>query len=171
MIRRRRLTFGAVAALLVGLVALAVIPLVSLTAAWNTEARREAIDLSSFDPGHLIDDEQFYDGDALTADEIQNFLDDQVGECGNDSCLSVLRSELPARGPLVSDATGRTICEGYDGGELTAAQIIDRVQRACRGWARCPVRWIRRRRSAPTSTRRREDRFRSSARRGRRYRP
>ncbi|MDZ5144069.1 hypothetical protein [Microbacterium testaceum] len=131
LIRRRRVTFAAVAVFLVGLIALAVIPLVSLTAAWNTEARREAIDLTSFDPGHLIDDEQFYDGDAMTADQIQSFLDDEVGECRNDSCLSVLRSDLPARGPIVSDATGRTICEGYDGGELTAAQIIDRLQRAC----------------------------------------
>ena len=95
---------------------LAVIPLVSLTSAWttawNTEQRRQAIDLSSFDPGTLISDEAFYDGNAMTADDIQSFLDDQVGECRNDSCLSVLRTDLPARGPVVSDATGQTVCDG-----------------------------------------------------------
>ncbi|MCM3501800.1 hypothetical protein M3667_07920 [Microbacterium sp. P26] len=134
-LRRRRIAFGVVAAVLVSLVVLAVIPLVSLTSAWttawNTEQRRETIDLSSFDPGTLISDDAFYDGNAMTADEIQSFLDDQVGECRNDSCLSVLRTDLPARGPVVSDATGQTVCDGYDGGSLTAAEIIDRVQRAC----------------------------------------
>jgi len=131
LLRRRRITFSAIAVLLVGLVILAVAPLVSLTAAWNMEARREAIDLTSFDPGTLISDADFYDGNAMTADEIQRFLDDQVGPCRNDSCLSVLRTALAPRGPVVSDATGQTVCDGFDGGELTAAEIIDRVQRAC----------------------------------------
>ncbi len=110
---------------------LAIAPVVSLTAAWNTEVRRQSIDLHDFDPGTLISDAEFYDGDAMTADEIQSFLDDQVGACRDDSCLARLRTELPARGPIVSDATGATVCEGYDGGELSAAEIIDRIQRAC----------------------------------------
>lgn len=118
-----------------GLVALAVIPLVSLVGewnrAWNIEAQREAVDLRSFDPGTLIADDDFYDADALTAEQIQAFLDDQVGECRTDTCLAHLRTSLPARGPIVADATGETVCEGYDGGEFSAAEIIDRVQRAC----------------------------------------
>ncbi|MDQ1122135.1 hypothetical protein [Microbacterium trichothecenolyticum] len=120
-----------IGALLVGLVALAITPLVGLVSAWNVETRRAAIDLTSFDPGTLISDADFYDGDAMTADEIQSFLDEQVGSCRNDSCLNVLTTTLPARAPVVSDATGETVCEGYDGGELTAAQVIDRIQRAC----------------------------------------
>ncbi|MDT0118034.1 hypothetical protein Q9R20_13680 [Microbacterium sp. PRF11] len=131
ILRRRRIAFGVVALVLVGLVMLAIAPLVSLTAAWNTEVRRQAVDLRDFDPGTLISDAEFYDGDAMTAGEIQSFLDDQVGECRDDSCLARLRTELPARGPIVSDATGATVCEGYDGGELSAAEIIDRIQRAC----------------------------------------
>ncbi|WP_083285644.1 hypothetical protein [Microbacterium sp. BH-3-3-3] len=117
--------------LLAGLVVLAIVPLAGLVSAWNAETRRQAVDLTTFDPGTLISDADFYDANALSAGEIQDFLDAQVGECRNDSCLAVLRTTLPPRGPIVSDATGETVCEGYDGGELTAAEIIDRVQRAC----------------------------------------
>ncbi|SDO77050.1 hypothetical protein SAMN04487848_2023 [Microbacterium sp. ru370.1] len=120
---------------LVALIIAALVPLVSLTrawnAAWNAETRRQAVDLTTFDPGTLIEDAAFYDGDALTAEEIQAFLDDQVGACTAETCLANLRVELPARGPVVSDATGETVCEGWDGAELSAAEVIARVQRAC----------------------------------------
>lgn len=135
MLRRRRIVFGVVAAVLVTLVVLTVAPLVSLVsgwnAAWNTEARRESVDLSGFDPGTLISDEDFYDADAMNADDIQRFLDEQIGRCANDSCLARLRMPVDSRDPVVSRSTGETVCEGFDGGDLTAAEIIDRVQRAC----------------------------------------
>jgi len=134
-IRRRRITVGilvAVGALtIVGLLVAAVVPLLGLASAWNTDTRRESVSLAGFDPGHLIDDEVFYDGDAMTAEEIQRFLDDSIGECRTDTCLNVLRATLPGRERIVSDVTGETICDSYDGGELSAAEIIDRVQRAC----------------------------------------
>ncbi|MDF2667223.1 MAG: glutamyl- and glutaminyl-tRNA synthetase [Microbacterium sp.] len=135
MLRRRRITVGALVAVgvvtIVGLLAATVVPLLGLASAWNTEVRKERMDLSAFDPGRLIDDADFYDGNAMTADEIQRFLDDEVGSCRTDTCLNVLRTTLPARDRIVSDATGETVCEAYEGGDLTAAEIIDRVQRAC----------------------------------------
>ncbi|MDQ1084157.1 MULTISPECIES: hypothetical protein [Microbacterium] len=135
VLRRRRIVFGVLAAVLVTLVVLTVVPLVSLVsgwnAAWNSDARRESVDLTGFDPGTLISDEDFYDADAMTADDIQRFLDEQVGRCANDSCLARLRMPVESRGPVISEATGETVCEGFDGGDLTAAEIIDRVQRAC----------------------------------------
>ena len=130
-LRRRRVAVGALAVVIVGLVVAAVIPLVHVVLAWNAENRRASIDLAGFDPGFLIDDEAFYDGGAMDADDIQRFLDEQIGECANDSCLNVLRVPLEERGAIVSEQTGETVCEAYEGGELTAAQIIDRVQRAC----------------------------------------
>ncbi|WP_058595625.1 hypothetical protein [Microbacterium testaceum] len=138
-LRRRRLAVGILVAIgalsIVGLLVAAFVPLLSLGAAWNTEMKdeveKESMDLSTFDPGRLIDDADFYDGNAMTADEIQRFLDEKVGECRTDTCLNVLRTTLPGRDRLVSDATGETICEAIDGGDLTAAEIIDRVQRAC----------------------------------------
>ncbi|MFS0793931.1 hypothetical protein [Microbacterium sp. 1P10AE] len=130
-LRRRRIVFGILATVVVGLIVTATVPLVHLVSEWNVETRKASIDLAEFDPGFLIDDADFYDGNAMDADAIQRFLDDQIDECANDSCLNVLRAELPAREAIVSKDTGETICEAYDGGELTAAQIIDRVQRAC----------------------------------------
>ncbi|MDF2991950.1 MAG: glutamyl- and glutaminyl-tRNA synthetase [Microbacterium sp.] len=135
MLRRRRITVGALVAAgsltILGLLVAAIVPLAGLASAWNTETRRDSISLADFDPGRLIDDAAFYDGDAMTADEIQRFLDDKIGPCRTDTCLTVLRTTLPGRDAIVSDATGQTICEAYDGGELSAAEIIDRVQRAC----------------------------------------
>lgn len=130
-LRRRRLIFGLLATVVVGLIVAAAIPLVHLVSAWNAETRKASIDITGFDPGFLIDDADFYDGNAMDADEIQRFLDDEVGDCANDSCLTVLRADLPSRDAIVSEDTGETVCEAYDGGELTAAQIIDRIQRAC----------------------------------------
>lgn len=129
--RRRRLTFGLLVVVVVGLVVAAAIPLVHLVSAWNAETRRASIDLAGFDPGLLIDDAAFYDPAAMDADEIQRFLDDQIDECRTDSCLNVLRTDLPPRDAIRSEDTGETVCEAYEGGELTAAQIIDRIQRAC----------------------------------------
>lgn len=129
--RRRRLVIGILAAAVVGLIVAAAIPLTHLVSAWNAETRRASIDLAGFDPGFLIDDADFYDGNAMDADGIQEFLDDKVGDCANASCLNVLRVDLPPRDAIVSPDTGETVCEAYDGGQLTAAQIIDRVQRAC----------------------------------------
>lgn len=135
MLRRRRVFFGVAASALIALVVLTVIPLVSLAitwnTAWNTEARRDSVSLDSFDPGTLIDDGAFYDGDAMTADDIQRFLDEQVGRCATDSCLAHLRMPVDGRDPVVSSSTGETVCDGFEGGDLSAAEIIYRVQRAC----------------------------------------
>ncbi|MFT2520839.1 hypothetical protein ACMWQB_32120, partial [Escherichia coli] len=68
-LRRRRWTVGILAALVVGLVVAATVPLVHLIAAWNSDwnvaARKAAVDLTGFDPGFLIDDGAFYDGNAM----------------------------------------------------------------------------------------------------------
>lgn len=130
MLRRRRLiAAGVLVVALVALVAVAIVPLASRLAAGSDD--RPSLDVSAFDPGMLIDDASFYDGEAMTSVEIQDFLDERIGRCAGDSCLNVLRAELPARDALVSDATGQTICGPWEGGELSAAEVIDRVQRAC----------------------------------------
>ena len=135
MLHRRRWTVGILAVVVLGLVVAAAVPLVHLVSGWNTvwntETKRASIDLADFDPGSLIDDAAFYDGTAMDAEQIQRFLDDQIGDCATDSCLNVLRSTLPPREAIVSEDTGETVCDAYDGGEFTAAEIIDRVQRAC----------------------------------------
>lgn len=83
-------------------------------------------------PGNLIDDELFYDSDAMDAGEIQRFLDEKIGECRNDRCLNVRTTGLSDREELVSEATGETICRAIEGGdELRVSEVVFRVQQAC----------------------------------------
>lgn len=82
-------------------------------------------------PGNLIDDELFYDRAAMSADEVQQFLDEKIGECRNEQCLNVLTAGVSDRDALVSETTGDTICGAIEGGELRVAEIVFRLQQAC----------------------------------------
>ncbi|MDF2579922.1 MAG: hypothetical protein K0S49_1501 [Microbacterium sp.] len=83
------------------------------------------------DPGNLIDDDLFFDRDALSTAEIQDFLDDRIGECVNGACLNVATAGISSRGARVSERTGDVICRAIEGGELPVAEIIHRAQEAC----------------------------------------
>ncbi|WJM15263.1 hypothetical protein [Microbacterium arborescens] len=83
------------------------------------------------DPGNLIDDDLFFDRDALSTAEIQDFLDDRIGECVNGACLNVATAGISSREARVSERTGDVICRAIEGGELPVAEIIHRVQEAC----------------------------------------
>lgn len=83
------------------------------------------------DPGDLISDALFFDDDAMSAGEIQAFLDERVGECRNGACLNVATSAISSREERVSSVTGRTICGAIEGGELAVSEVIFRVQQAC----------------------------------------
>ncbi|MCU1444228.1 MAG: N-acetylmuramoyl-L-alanine amidase, partial [Cryobacterium sp.] len=52
----------------------------------------EALSGSEFDPGHIISDSLFYDGNAMTEAEIQGFLTAASGTCKNSYCLAVHRA-------------------------------------------------------------------------------
>ena len=83
-------------------------------------------DPSDFTPGNLIADSNFRDGDAMTENQIQDFLQQMVGTCANSSCLASYTSTTPDRTWSFGD------CAPYDGavGE-SAARIIFKVQEAC----------------------------------------
>ena len=85
-----------------------------------------ALSGSQFDPGNIISDALFYDGNAMTQPQIQAFLASMVGSCTNANCLSALRVTT------VSRAADRTVCGAYTGAanEL-ASMIIYKVQQAC----------------------------------------
>lgn len=91
----------------------------------------QAADLSLFDPENIIDDDVFYDSDAMSAREIQAFLDQKVGSCRNDKCLNVLEASVSSRPALFSIRTGRQICSALQGGTMAVAELIFRVQEAC----------------------------------------
>lgn len=85
----------------------------------------QALSGSDFDPGLIISDEEFFDRGAMTAAQIQTFLNARVGSCANANCLAVYRQSTATR-----PATAR--CQQYSGASNeSAASIIFKVQQAC----------------------------------------
>ncbi|CDJ98895.1 conserved exported hypothetical protein [Microbacterium sp. C448] len=87
--------------------------------------------LDGFDPQTLIDDALFYDGAAMTAAQIQTFLDQRIGQCTNGQCINVLSAGISSRGSIVSARTGNLVCSPFEGGTMRVSEIIYRLQVAC----------------------------------------
>ncbi|QNE35089.1 hypothetical protein [Leifsonia shinshuensis] len=91
---------------------------------WGPSERASALDGSQFDPGLIISDANFYDGNAMSQADIQTFLNGKAG-CGNSLCLT---SGQFASSSKAADA----MCQAYSGGGTeSAAAIIFKVQQAC----------------------------------------
>lgn len=88
--------------------------------------RADATSASDWDPGYIIDDSVFYDTNSMTADEVQQFLNNQVPSCSAGyQCLKAYGQPTPSR-------AGDKYCSAYQGYPYqTAAQIIDQVARVC----------------------------------------
>ncbi|GAA3735577.1 hypothetical protein GCM10022239_09520 [Leifsonia bigeumensis] len=86
----------------------------------------DAADLSQFQPGNIIADALFWDGDAMTLTEIQNFLNAKVPTCvAGYTCLKNYRE-------TTRDISATPMCSAYTGAtNETAAQIISKVALAC----------------------------------------
>ncbi|MEY3028879.1 MAG: hypothetical protein RL198_276 [Actinomycetota bacterium] len=85
---------------------------------------------SAFDPGHIISDSVFYDGQSMTASDIQKFLDARVTNC---------RATDPAI-PCLKDFAGEIVEKPAVAGRCaalpakpsaTAAEMIAEIARAC----------------------------------------
>lgn len=85
------------------------------------------VDASDFDPGDMISDAVFFDGDALSPVTIQAFLDARVPECeGVD--VPCLRDYTEDTADIPADEE----CRASPGGDgRTAAEIIGAVAVAC----------------------------------------
>jgi hypothetical protein len=80
---------------------------------------------TAFDPGNIISNANFYDGTAMSATDVQTFLNAQVTSCGNANCL---RSGTFSLDSHPADA----MCTAITGGSgLSAATVITRVALAC----------------------------------------
>lgn len=86
----------------------------------------DAADLTQFQPGNIIADALFWDGDAMTLTEIQNFLNAKVPTCvAGYTCLKDYREST-------RDIAATPMCSAYTGVlNETAAQIISKVALAC----------------------------------------
>ncbi len=84
-----------------------------------------------FNAENIISDALFYDNAAMTAAEIQAFLDARIGTCNNGKCLNVLNAGISSRGEVRSQSTGNLICSAIQGGTMKVSELIYRVQVAC----------------------------------------
>ena len=80
----------------------------------------------SFDPGNIISDAVFFDGTAMTATDVQSFLNSKVSSCQSGYvCLKDYRQNTPS-------VAGDALCSAYVGGSNdSAASIIAKVGAAC----------------------------------------
>ncbi|MFT4050871.1 MAG: hypothetical protein QM677_01325 [Microbacterium sp.] len=91
----------------------------------------EAAAVTGFDAENIISDALFYDDDAMTAAEIQSFLDAKIGTCTNSKCLNVLSITANSEDAYYSQTTGDLVCDSLTGGTMMVAEFIYRVQVAC----------------------------------------
>lgn len=121
---RRRLTMVATLIVTVACV-IALVTGVTMFAYWRhtisivRAAQEETEQLYGFNPGEIISDDQFFDSDALTEDEVQDFLEEQG------SALASLTFDT-------EDMDSDDMCAAYEGADNeSAAAIIDKSARAC----------------------------------------
>ena len=87
----------------------------------------QAADGRQFDPGNIISNETFFNSAAMTADQVQAFLNAQLVNCrpSGQPCLKDYRQATQTR-------TATAYCQQYTGsGSQSAAEIIVNVGRAC----------------------------------------
>ncbi|WP_157127211.1 hypothetical protein [Cnuibacter physcomitrellae] len=85
-----------------------------------------AANAADFDPGNIISDENFFNGDAMSAQAVQSFLNGQVSSCR--SGYTCLKDYSQSTWTRPADA----MCGQYTGaGNESSATIIYKVGKAC----------------------------------------
>lgn len=117
-------------AALLGLAVVCVLSVISLPAAPSSPQLTPAADTSMFRAGNIIADAVFYDSGAMTATQVQGFLDGKGASClpaaGGPACLKSYRLSTTSQAP-------DSFCpRGYSGASNeTAASIITKVAVGC----------------------------------------
>ncbi|TFV83808.1 cell wall-binding repeat-containing protein [Microbacterium sp. dk485] len=109
--------------------ALAGVLLGSALGAASPSGSAQAAGGSIFDGGMIISDAEFFDGAAMSAAQVQAFLNDKGGSCvpapGGPACIKDYRADLPA---MAADR----YCKAVPGkARATAAEIIAAAGQAC----------------------------------------
>lgn len=86
---------------------------------------------SEFDPGMIISDQLFYDSYAMSAAQIQAFLNGKIGTCQTDRCLNVAVVPVTGRPASYATETGGLVCSAITGGTMLVSELIFRTQVAC----------------------------------------
>ena len=80
---------------------------------------------AGWDPGNIASDAVFYNGKAMSLDQIRAFIANKGAACGDAECLRSLRRTMP-------DYPADDYCQPVQGGpDLDAATILYRVSLAC----------------------------------------
>ncbi|KAA9152734.1 hypothetical protein F6B41_16110 [Microbacterium lushaniae] len=120
---RRRATSRLAAFVLAGVLA------GSLMGVAAPPAPAEAAEGSIFDGGMIISDAEFFDGAAMSAAQVQAFLNDKGGSCvpaaGGPACIKDYRADLPA---MAADRYCKAVPAKA---RATAAEIIAAAGQAC----------------------------------------
>ncbi|WP_282825212.1 hypothetical protein [Gulosibacter sediminis] len=105
-------------------VAAAALAVTGLVLGVGSAQQAQAANAADFNPGYIVSDAQFYNDNAMTAAQVQSFLDEKGGRCDT-NCLKDYKVNTHSIA-----ATSR--CDAYQGknGE-TAAQVIYKVSKAC----------------------------------------
>ncbi|EFA23749.1 hypothetical protein [Bifidobacterium gallicum] len=125
--RIRTIVAAILALLLVVAVSIPVVRFVSWRVAVHSARHRqqELTQTYDFDPGNIISDEQFFNGTAMNAKEIQAFLDEQGKQCTGERCLKSMTFDTHPR-------EANEYCSRIDlDGKQTAATIIAAASKAC----------------------------------------
>jgi hypothetical protein len=99
----------------------------SLLTAVGPAPRAEAANAALWNPGYIISDAMFYDGAAMNAASIQEFLEQKVTSCTSGfTCLRDYRQNTPTMAPTA-------LCPGGYAGAVNerASSIIAKVGAAC----------------------------------------
>lgn len=108
-----------------GIAALLLGAAMSATLVVSTPGTSEAASAASFDPAYIISDASFYDANAMTADQIQQFLESKVSACSGANCLRQLRIDTTAR-------TADAYCDGYEAAtQERVSTVIFKIQQSC----------------------------------------
>lgn len=79
----------------------------------------------NFDPGDIISDGQFFNGNAMSESEVQAFLDEQGTDCSGSECLKSKTFDT-------TNQPADEYCDAYKGAKgETAAAIITKAAKAC----------------------------------------
>ena len=99
---------------------------IALPATLSPAPSAQAANAADWNPGNIIDDSVFYDGNAMGSPEIQAFMERQVRNCQSGyTCVKDYRQNTDNR-PVDK------YCNGYSGApNESASTIIDKVARSC----------------------------------------
>jgi hypothetical protein len=124
--RSRRRSVAAVIAAWACAVAFLVAVPVALPATVAPVDEAAAANASDWNAGNIIDDAVFYNGDAMSSNDIQAFMERQVPSCRSGyTCIKDYRQNT-------DDRPADKYCNGYQGRpNESASTIIDKVARSC----------------------------------------